>query len=274
MSDPKTLTVRGVTVPRLGFGTWQVTGEECVDAVRNALDLGYRHLDTARAYGNEAEVGRGIAESGLAREEIFVTTKVWMDDFAPGRLRASAEASLSDLGLDRVDLLLLHWPSEEVPLEDTLAALTEVQQDGLTTLIGVSNFPAGLLYQALDYAPIANNQVEFHPFLGQEELLDVAANHDVFITAYSPLAHGRVAEDPALQEIAAEHGKSPGQVALRWLLDQPRVAVIPKASSAQRRAENLDVFDFELSDKEHRKIARLPKDQRGSDPAWAPDWAA
>jgi diketogulonate reductase-like aldo/keto reductase len=210
MHDHKTLTARGVTVPRLGFGTWQITGEPCVDAVRNALDIGYRHIDTARSYGNEAEVGRGIAESGLAREDIFVTTKVWMDDLAPGRLRASAEASLNDLNLDHVDLLLM----------------------------------------------------------------DIAANHDLFLTAYSPLAHGKVVEDPKLQEIGETHGKSAGQVALRWLLDQPRVATIPKAASAQRRAENLDVWDFELSDREHRAIARLPKDRREFDPAWAPDWAA
>jgi diketogulonate reductase-like aldo/keto reductase len=274
MDDPRILTARGVTVPRLGFGTWQITGEDCVDAVRNALDLGYRHIDTARAYGNEAEVGRGIAEAGLPREDFFVTTKVWMDDLAPGRVRASAEASLNDLNLDRVDLLLIHWPSEDVPLEDTLAAMTEVQQDGLTTLIGVSNFPPGLLYQALDYAPIACNQVEFHPFLAQEELLDVAANHDLFLAAYSPLGHGKVPKDPTLQEIGEAHGKTAGQVALRWLLDQPRVAVLPKAATPERRQENLGVFDFELSDSEHRKIARLPKDQRETDPAWAPDWAA
>jgi 2,5-diketo-D-gluconate reductase B len=268
------LTARGVQVPRLGFGTWQITGHDCVDAVRNALDLGYRHIDTARAYGNEREVGEGIRQSGLAREEIFVTTKVRHVDLAPGRVRASAEASLEDLGLDRVDLILAHWPSPDVPLEDTLAAFTKLQEDGLTTLIGVSNFPPGLLRRALELAPVATDQVEFHPFLAQDALLEVAEEHDVFLTAYSPLAHGGVADEPVLQEIGAEHGKTAGQVALRWLLDQPRVAVIPKAASTARRAENLDVFDFELSPSERDRIAALPKDQREFDPDWAPDWNA
>ena len=262
------------SLPRLGFGTWQITGPDCAEAVRHALEIGYRHIDTARAYENEREVGRGIAGSGVPREEIFVTTKVPHTRLRPDQVRASAEASLRDLGLDQVDLLLAHWPDPDVPLEDTLGAFTRLQEEGLTRLIGVSNFPPGLFARALELAPVATNQVEYHPFLGQERLLEVAEAHDVFLTAYSPLAHGRVVEEPVLQEIGAAHGKSAGQVALRWLLDQPRVAAVPKAAGAARRAENLDVLDFELAPEERARIQALPKDRREIDPPWAPDWNA
>jgi 2,5-diketo-D-gluconate reductase B len=261
-------------LPRLGLGTWQITGPECVDAVSQALEIGYRHIDTARAYENELEVGRGLAESGVPRDEIFVTTKVPHTRLKPDQVRESAESSLRDLGLDRVDLILAHWPNPDVPLQDTLEAFVRLQEEGLTQLIGVSNFPPGLFAQALELAPIATNQVEYHPFLGQDRLLELAEEHDAFITAYSPLAHGKVADDALLQEIGASHGKSAGQVALRWLLDQPRVVAVPKAASTARRAENLDVFDFELTPEERARIAALPKDRREIDPPWAPDWNA
>jgi 2,5-diketo-D-gluconate reductase B len=263
-----------MTIPRLGLGTWQITGDAAREAVRHALDIGYRHVDTARAYDNEREVGRGIAESGVPRDDIFITTKVPHTDAAPGRVRASAEASLEDLGVDRVDLMLLHWPNPDVPLEDTLAAMTALQEDGLAARIGVSNFPPGMFRRALELAPLATNQVEYHPFLAQDALLEVCEEHDAVLTAYSPLAHGKVPEDPTLREIGANHGKSAGQVALRWLLDQPRVVVVPKAAGTQRRAENLDVFDFELTAEERARIDALPKDRREFDPAWAPDWNA
>lgn len=267
------LTARGTTVPSLGLGTWQITGDACTEAVRHALEIGYRHIDTARAYGNEREVGRGLAEAGVPREDVFITTKVPHTQLRPDQVRASAEASLRDLGLDAVDLLLIHWPSPDgVPLEDTLGALVQLQEQGLTRLIGVSNFPPSMFRRALELAPVATNQVEFHPFLGQDALLEVAEEHDAFLTAYSPLAHGKAAGDPVLQEIGAEHGKSSGQVALRWLLDQPRVAAVPKAASTQRRAENLEVFDFELSEADRARIRALPKDRREIDPPWAPDW--
>jgi 2,5-diketo-D-gluconate reductase B len=176
------------------------------------------------------------------------------------------------LGVDRLDLLLLHWPNPDVPLEETLTAMNKVREDGRTRHIGVSNFPAGLLEQALEIAPIFCNQVEYHPFLDQGRLLELARSRDVLITAYSPLAHGRVPDDGTLTRIGAEHGKTAGQVALRWLLDQPGVSPIPKASSRDRRVENFDVFDFTLSDGERAEIAELPKDVRTANPAWAPDW--
>ena len=268
------LEVRGVTVPKLGFGTWQITGDDCVEAVSHALDLGYRHIDTARAYDNEEQVGQAIESSGVDRGDVFLTTKLWTSEFRAGDLRAATEDSLRKLRVDHVDLLLLHWPNPDVPLEETLEALDRVREAGLTRLIGVSNFPAGLLERALELAPIATDQVEFHPFLGQDRLLEVAAREDLFVTAYSPLAHGQVGEDATLREIGEAHGKTAGQVALRYLLDLEPVAVLPKSATASRREENFGVLDFELSAEDRRRIDELPKDQRQIDPGFAPDWDA
>jgi 2,5-diketo-D-gluconate reductase B len=274
MGAQTTLEVQGTTVPRLGFGTWQIVGPECVTAVRDALEIGYRHVDTARAYDNEREVGAGLVASGVAREEVFLTTKVWMDDAEPERVRASASASLRDLGTDYVDLLLLHWPARGVPIERTLAAMAELRDAGRVRHFGVSNFPAGLLRRALAAAPVFCDQVEYHPFLGQEEILALAADHDFMVTAYAPLAHGAMLGDPVLSEIGTAHGKTAAQVALRWLIYQPRVAAVPKAASHANRVANFDIWDFELSAEERARIDTLPKDRREFDPAWAPDWAA
>lgn len=264
-STMRSLEIQGTTVPKLGFGTWQITGRDCEEAVRDSLEIGYRHIDTARAYGNEAEVGRGLAASDVDRSEIFLTTKIWTSDFEPARLRTAAEDSLRSLGTDYVDLLLLHWPNDDVPLEGTLGALVDLREEGKIRQLGVSNFPAGLLRRALAVAPVFSDQVEYHPFLGQERLLELAVERDYMLTAYSPLAHGRVSGDATLAGVAEAHGKSAGQVALRWLLDQPNVSAIPKASSHERRLENFEVFDFELSDEERARIDALPKDERGSD---------
>jgi 2,5-diketo-D-gluconate reductase B len=269
-----TLTIQGTDVPRLGFGTFQLAGDACREGVRDALTIGYRHIDTARGYENETEVGAGIRDAGVPRDQFFLTTKVPPEQAAPDAVRASAEGSLRDLGTDYVDLLLLHWPSPDVPLEQTLSALQALQDEGKTRHVGVSNFPPGLVREALGHAALFADQVEMHPFLGQGELLALADEHDFTVTAYAPLAHGKVPDDPTLQEIGRAVGKSPGQVALRWLLDIPRTTVIPKASSHARRVENFDVFDFELSDDARARIAALPKDQRDFDPPWAPDWDA
>ncbi len=270
----ETIEVQGVSVPHLGFGTWQIEGSDATEAVRDALEIGYRQIDTARAYGNEAEVGAGIAQSGVDRAEIFLTTKVFPGDFEPDALKAAAEDSLRSLQTDYVDLLLLHWPDESVPLERTLAALVELREAQKIRRLGVSNFPAGLLAEALEHAPVFCDQVEYHPFLGQERLLELARERDVLVTAYSPLAHGRVPDDETLAEIGEAHGKTAGQVALRWLLDQPGVSPIPKASSHERRVENFEVFDFALSDDERARIDALPKDDRQIDPDFGPDWDA
>jgi 2,5-diketo-D-gluconate reductase B len=268
------IEVRGVRVPAVGFGTWLVTGQDATEGVRDALEIGYRQIDTARAYENEREVGRGIAESGVPRNEIFLTTKVPHDDASADNVERDAEQSLERLGVDQLDLLLLHWPNQDVPVEETLNAMERVRADGRTRNIGVSNFPAGLLEQALQIAPVFCDQVEYHPFLDQSRLLEVARANDVLITAYSPLAHGKVPEDETLTRIGDRYGKSAGQVAMRWLLDQPGVSPIPKASSHERREENFDVFDFSLSDEDRAEIAELPKDVRTANPPWAPDWDA
>ena len=268
------LTVQGTRIPRLGFGTWPMTGSAARDGVRDALEIGYRHIDTARIYRNEGEIAAGMAASGVDRAEIWLTTKVSPADFEPARLKAAAEDSLRELETDYVDLLLLHWPSDDVPLERSLQAMGELQQEGKIRHAGVSNFPAGMLERALGILPLLADQVEYHPFLEQERLLALARENDVLVTAYSPLAHGKVPGDPTLTRIGEAHGKTAGQVALRWLLDQPLVATIPKASSHERRRENFEVFDFELTDAERAEIDALPKDVRTGDPDFAPDWDA
>ena len=253
------LTVQGTEVPRLGFGTWQLTGRAAREGVRDALEIGYRHVDTARMYRNEAEVGAAIAASGVDRGDVFLTTKIFPSDFEPARLKAAAQDSLRALGTDYVDLLLLHWPSDTVPLERTLEALRELQEAGRIRHAGVSNFPAAMLERALDVIPLLADQVEYHPYAEQDALLEVVRERDLTLTAYSPLARGRVGRDRVLREIGAAHGKSPGQVALRWLIEQPQVTAVPKAASHERRVENFDVFDFELSAEERERIAALRK---------------
>lgn len=267
------LQVQGVVVPKLGLGTWELAGRDCVEAVRDALELGYRHLDTARAYGNEGEVGRGLRASGVDREEVFLTTKLWRDGLRAREVREQAEASLRALAVEYVDLLLIHWPNPDVPLSETLGEMGRLRDEGRARSIGVSNFPAGLLREALEIAPIVADQVEYHPHLPQPALLALARERDVMITAYSPFAHGRLVDDPVLRRIGEAHSRSAAQVVLRWLLDQPQVSTVPKAASHERRAANLDVFDFELTDEERGRIAGLARDDgRALDPPWAPEW--
>jgi 2,5-diketo-D-gluconate reductase B len=266
----RALEIQGSTVPKLGFGTWEILGRDCEEAVGDALEIGYRHIDTAQAYDNEAEVGKALAASGVPREELWLTTKLWRKEYR--RVRDSARESLERLQVDCLDLLLLHWPNDEVPLEETLGALAQIRDEGLIKHFGVSNFPAYMLRDALKVAAIFADQVEFHPFLGQDELAALAVEKDFMVTAYSPLARGKVPGDATLGAIGERHGKTAGQVALRWLLDKPNVATIPKASSHERRLENFEVFDFELSDDDRAQIDALPKDGRILDPGFAPDW--
>ena len=268
----ETVSAQGAEVPKIGFGTWQINGRECTEAVRDALELGYRHVDTAAAYDNERDVARGIAESGVDREEIWLTTKVWMDDVSRDRLRASAENSLRDLATDYVDLLLVHWPNPSVPIEETMAAMTSLRERGRARHLGVSNFTPRLLTEALEHGPLLCDQVEYHVGLGQGPLLEMAEERDLVIAAYAPFAHGEIFDEPLLKEIGEAHGKSPGQVALRWLIEQERVVTIPKAASHENRVANLDVFDFKLTEEERARIDALPKDQRRFDTSWAPDW--
>ena len=274
MSTP-VLSIHGVEIPRLGLGTYKLTGDACVRAVRTALELGYRHIDTAEMYANEAEVGRGLRESGVAREAVFLTTKVWHTHLGRADVPRAVDAGLRALGTDYVDLLLVHWPTPDVPLEETLDAFREVQAAGKTRLIGVSNFPAPLLEQALALAPeIAGDQVEHHPFLGQPKLRGLVHQHGLFLGAYRPLGRGDVLHDQTIQTVAATHGASATQVALAWLLADDRIVAIPKATSHDHLADNLGALALTLTEDDVEAIDRLPKHRRGIDPAWAPDWEA
>jgi diketogulonate reductase-like aldo/keto reductase len=249
-----------VLTPALGFGTWQLENGAAVPLVEKALEVGYRHIDTAQIYGNERDVGAAIKASGVKRDEIFLTTKVWIDKFRDGDLQRSAEKSLERLGVDHVDLLLLHWPKPEVPLAETLKALNEVRARGLTRAIGLSNFPSTLLAEAaqLSEAPIANDQVEYHPYLSLKTLKAKADELGTSITAWSPLAQGKVAGDPVLIDIGKAHGKTPGQVTLRWIIQQGIIA-IPRTSNPARIEENFDILDFSLSDDEMTRIHALAR---------------
>jgi len=262
----------GQKVPKLGFGTWQITGAACREAVADALELGYRHIDTAQMYDNEEQVGRAIAASGVERSEIFLTTKVWWENLSYDDCLRTAEESLGRLATDRIDLLLIHWPHEEIPMDEPLRAMRRLQLDRKVRHIGVSNFTLPLLREAASKAPVRCNQVEYHPFLAQDELLDEVRLQNMMLTAYCPLAQGQVMENDTLRRIGDAHGKSPAQVSLRWLLQQDRVAAIPKAESAEHRRSNLDVFDFDLSREEMEEISGLDRGERLVDPEFAPDW--
>jgi 2,5-diketo-D-gluconate reductase B len=270
----KHLEIKGARVPALGLGTWQLSGQRCVEAVRQALELGYRHVDTAQMYGNETEVGRGLRDSGVPRGEIFLTTKVAPGNLAGAELRRSAEESLKRLGVDAVDLLLIHWPTGEAPLGETLDALAKLREQGKTRFIGVSNFTVKLLKEAVETlgADILCNQVEYHPYLSQRPVMAALQRYGLMMTAYTPLARGQVQRDGALAEIGGKYGKSPAQVALRWLLDQANVAAIPKAASRAHAAANFDIFDFTLAEEDRAAIDAMRGNQRVVDPGWGPHW--
>lgn len=258
-------------MPRLGFGTWPLKGADCARAVAEAIGLGYRHIDTAESYENEEAVGQGIRDSGIPRERLFVTTKVWWTNLADPE--AALAASLRRLGLDYVDLLLIHWPNPAIPLAPTLAAMEVLKEDGRTRAIGVANFPAPLLEAAVATgAPVACNQVEYHVALGQEAVLRVARAADIAVTAYSPLGRGGLADDAVLAGIGRRHGATGAQVALAWLLEQDRVAAIPKSGRIENMRANLAALDLRLTDEDRAAIAALPKDRRFVNPSWSPVW--
>ncbi|HTK84947.1 MAG TPA: aldo/keto reductase [Patescibacteria group bacterium] len=269
------LSFQNIKIPALGLGTWQLRSKECIASVAAALGMGYRHVDTAQIYENESEVGEGIKKSGVARGDIFLTTKVWMDRLHDGDLQKSVDESLKRLKTDYVDLLLIHWPVEDVPFAEQLKALQDAQKKGKAKLIGISNFTVAQMKQVTDEikAIIATNQVEYHPYLSQKPVLDFCRKHGMFLTAYSPVARGAVTKDKTIQEIAKKHGKTPGQVTLRWLIQQGNVAAIPKAASEKHLKENFEIFDFKLADDEMKRIHALAApDGRLIDPEWAPAW--
>jgi len=251
---------QGTSVPALGFGTYRLQGAECVEGVTHALTLGYRHLDTAQSYENEAEVGKGIAASGVPRADVFLVSKLRPSNY--DRAEEATLNSLAALGTEYLDLMLLHWPKDADTVSRALESLARLQREGAVRHVGVSNFPTALVAAANEVTRVFCNQVEYHPFLAQTKVLDQAERLDMIVTAYRPLAKGLLGAEPALREIGARHDKTPEQVTLRWLLQQPRVTTIPKSANPGRRAENWNVFDFELSDAEMAAVSRLARGQR------------
>jgi 2,5-diketo-D-gluconate reductase B len=270
----QTIDAQGMRLPKLGLGTWRLREAECTEAVLGALERGYRHIDTAQMYGNEEAVGAALAATSVPRGEIHVTTKVWWENLAPDAMKRAMDASLTKLRCDHVDLYLIHWPAPGMDLPAALAQLVAFKEQGLARNIGVSNFPVALLRQAVEEvgAPIACNQVEYHVLLDQTKLLAYARGKGIALTAYCPLAQGRLAEHPALDAIAAKHGCTPAQVALAWLLAQDGVAAIPKAGRRESQLANLGALEVVLDDADRAAIADLPKNQRFVSPGMAPAW--
>jgi 2,5-diketo-D-gluconate reductase B len=250
-------TIKGEKVPSLGLGTWRLYGQECARTVERALVLGYRHIDTAQMYANEGEVGHGMLNSGVDREDVFIVTKVRTSSFSHDGVISSTRESLKKLQTEYVDLLLMHWPNPSVPLEETLGAMTQLQDGGSVKHIGVSNFPPSMVEEATQHAEIFCNQVEYHPYRAQDELLEQATAMDYLLTAYSPVAGGAAVNDRTLREIGKAHGKTAVQVALRWLIQQEKVAAIPKAASEDHLESNFDIFDFEQNGEEMKRIFAL-----------------
>ncbi len=253
------LEVFGERVPKIGLGTWKMHGSSCRRSVRIALDMGYRHIDTAELYNNEREVGRAIRDSGVDREDIFLVSKAWSNHLEKESIQKACEDSIGRLGLEYIDLYLVHRPNPSVPLQETIAGLEALIESDKIRAMGVSNFSVSQLDRARSIAsdPIFTNQVEYHPFYDQDELLAYCQKHKLALTAYSPLDRGQVMQNRTLQEIGERYDKSAAQVALRWLIQQESVIPIPKASSESHQQANLQVFDFELTADEMDQIADL-----------------
>ena len=259
MSEQLSLTIDGLSIPQLGFGTWKLEPADARRMVAEALRIGYRHIDTAWIYKNEAAVGDGIRDSGVAREDIWLTTKIWVAHFEHDALLRQAEESAASLGFTP-DLLLLHWPKTTPTFAETLGALNAAKDAGLTRSIGLSNFPSGQFREAQHLSParLITNQVEYHPYLSLKTLRATADDLGSSITAWSPLAQGKIADDAVIGEIARGHGKSNAQVTLRWLVQQGVIA-IPRTLKPERAAENFDIWDFELADEEMARIHALAR---------------
>ena len=268
------LQTQGISLPRLGLGTFRMQGEVCRAAVESALGLGYRHIDTAEMYGNEDAIGAAIAASRVARKDLHVTTKVWNENLAPDAIRRAFDTSLKKLRLDQVDLYLVHWPANGMNLPAMFETLMKLKEEGRTRAIGVANFNIALLKTVVEEikAPIACNQIEYHVMLDQTKVRKYLAAKSIPLVAYCPLAQGRAASDETLAAIGRKHGASAAQVALKWLLDQDGVAAIPKASRAESQKANLDALHIGLDDEDMKAIAALPKDKRCVNPGFAPAW--
>jgi diketogulonate reductase-like aldo/keto reductase len=248
----------GARIPLIGLGTWDLRGKSCARMVEEALNLGYRHVDTAAMYRNESDVGEGLRASGVPRGEVFVTTKVWSSDLRARDFERSAHESLKDLKLDHVDLLLIHWPNSSVPLKETIGALCKMKREGVARHVGVSNFNSALIAEALKLAtePLVNDQIELHPFNDQSKTIAACRQAGLSVTAYTPIARGRVQGNAVLSRIGKAHGKSAAQISLRYLVQQD-IIVIPKTSRTERLKENAAIFDFALTQAEMKEIAAL-----------------
>ena len=264
----------GARIPILGFGTMTLKEDACIELVEAALRLGYRHLDTAQMYGNEQEVGSGMRGSGLKREDIFLTTKVWFTRLADGDFERSVDESLKRLAMPWVDLLMIHWPNAQVPLSQSIASLCKMKKAGLAKHIGVANFNVAMIEEAVKLAsePLAVLQIETHPYLDQNKVIAAARRHGMAVVGYCPLARGKAPTEPTLQRIGKAHGKTPAQVALRFL-EQQRIIPIPRTSKRERLGENLGSLDFVLSEAEMAEIMKLKRpDSRVVSPPQAPKW--
>jgi 2,5-diketo-D-gluconate reductase B len=268
------LKTQGISLPRLGLGTFRMQGDVCRAAVESALGLGYRHIDTAEMYGNEDPIGAAIAASGVARGDLHITTKVWHENLAPDAIRSAFDASLKKLRLDHVDLYLVHWPAKSMNLPAIFETLFKLKEEGRTRAIGVANFNVALLKTVVEEirAPIACNQIEYHVMLDQTKVRQYLAAKSIPLVAYCPLAQGKVSSDETLAAIGRKHGASAAQVALKWLLDRDGVAAIPKASRRESQQANLDALKLTLDDADSKAIAALPKDKRCVNPSFAPAW--
>ena len=267
-------TNKNIKIPKLGFGTWMLEKEEAISSVKKALEVGYRHIDTASIYSNETEVGIALKESSIPRENIFLTTKIWKDYLDPEQIKQQAQTSLDKLKTDYVDLLLIHWPNSKFPLEATLKAFEDLVKEKKTLFIGVSNFPSELLSKAKSICPsLITNQVEYHPFLSQKKLLKVIEDKEIFLTAYSSLARGEILKSQQMQHIAKKYNKTEAQITLRWLVEQKNVVPLVKSKDANRIKENFNIFDFELEKEDQNKIYRLTNQKRRIvNPPFSPSW--
>lgn len=250
--------VHDARIPAIGLGTWELRGRTCARIVEQALRLGYRHIDTAEIYENEREIGEGMRASGVKRQDVFVTTKVWPSHLAPLELERATKESLARLRLTEVDLLLVHWPNPKISLSETIPALCKMKQAGFTRHVGVSNFTVALIEEAVRFAtePLVTNQIEWHPYLDQSKVRAACAARGISITAYSPIARGKAAGDKELRLIGMHHRRTAAQVCLRYLLQEGAI-VIPRTAKVERLSENLNVFDFELDEAEMDEIRKL-----------------
>ncbi len=255
----KMVEAKGARIPIVGLGTWELRGKDCVRLIVEAAKLGYRHFDTAQMYDNETDVGEGLRACGLKRDDYFLTTKVWPTNFKEKDFARAARESLKRLNHSAVDLLLLHWPSKDVPMAETLGALMQAKKDGLTRHIGVSNFTVAMLDEANRLAPdLVCDQIELHPYLDGSKVVQACKKHGMAVVAYCPIARGRLTGDTTLADIGRKYGKSAAQVSLRFLVQQDYV-VIPRTSKVERLKENMSIFDFGLSDDDMKTVAALSK---------------